>query len=64
MIRSASGYGSGFSRTTLITEKMAVLAPIPSASAAMAMAVKPGLLRKTRKACRRSASRFSILIAC
>src|ERR1700691_758709 len=60
MIRSGSGYGSGFSRTTLITEEMAVLAPMPRASAATAMAVKPGLLRNTRKACRRSASRFSM----
>ena len=44
IIRSGSGYGSGFSRTTLITEKMAVLAPIPRANAATAMAVKAGAL--------------------
>ena len=32
-----------------MTEKMAVLAPIPRASAATAIAVKPGLLRNTRQ---------------
>ena len=32
--RSGSGYGSGRSRTAFTTEKIAVLAPIPSASAA------------------------------
>jgi hypothetical protein len=30
--RSGWGYGSGFRRTPLTTEKMAVLAPMPSAS--------------------------------
>ena len=40
-MRSASGNGSGFSSTVLTTEKMAVLAPIPSASAETAVAVKP-----------------------
>jgi hypothetical protein len=40
-MRSASGNGRGFRITALITGKMAVLAPIPSASAETAVAVKP-----------------------
>ena len=51
-----SGNGSGFSSTVLTTEKMAVLAPIPRASAEMAVAVKPGLWRNMRKACLTSAA--------
>ena len=44
IITSRSGwpYGSGFSITVLIRLKMAVLAPMPSASVATAASVKPG----------------------
>jgi hypothetical protein len=37
MKRSGSGTGSGFSRIALTTEKIAVVAPIPSARAASAV---------------------------
>jgi hypothetical protein len=47
--RSASGSGTGFRRTALMIEKIAVLAPIPSASAATAAMLKPGLCRNMRK---------------
>ena len=46
--RSASGNGTGLSRTAFTTEKMAVLAPIPSASAATVAKVKAGLRRSIR----------------
>src|SRR5580704_9656003 len=59
-MRSGAGKGSGISRTVLMTEKMAVLAPIPRANAATAAAVKPGLWRSMRKACLRSAARVSM----
>ena len=52
--RSGSGNGTGFSSTALTTEKMAVLAPMPSASAATAAAVKPRLCPNIRSECRRS----------
>ncbi len=48
---------TGLSSTALTMEKMAVLAPMPSASAPTAARVKPGLLRKARMACLASASR-------
>src|SRR5581483_1021684 len=51
-MRSGSGKASGFRSTVSTTLKMAVLAPIPSARAAMAVMVKPGLCRKTRMECR------------
>src|SRR5690348_14198844 len=60
-MRSAWGYGSGFSRTVSTTENMAVLAPIPSASAEMAAAVKPGLRRSIRNACFRSLMSVSMV---
>ena len=41
--RSASGKGTGRSMTALTTEKIAVLAPIPSVKAAMAASVNAGL---------------------
>ena len=41
---------SGCSSTVLTTLKIAVLAPIPSARDAIAVAVKPGLLRNMRPA--------------
>jgi hypothetical protein len=49
-MRSGSGYGSGFSKTAFTTVKMAVLAPMPSASVRTATAVKPGFLRSVRNA--------------
>ena len=48
--RSASAYGSGRSSTAFTTLKMAVVAPIPSASVSTATSVKPGVLRKARMA--------------
>ena len=56
-IRSGSGYATGLSSTALTMEKMAVLAPMPSASAPTAARVKPGLLRNARMACLASVSR-------
>ena len=46
--RSGAGNGSGRSRTALTTEKMAVLAPMPSASATMATAANPGAFHSAR----------------
>ena len=43
-IRSGSGKARGLSSTVLMTEKIAVLAPIPSASADIAAARKAGAL--------------------
>src|SRR6266446_7290373 len=51
---SGSGYGSAFSNTPLITLKMAVFAPMPSASVSTATAVKPGFFSNWRKANLRS----------
>ena len=47
---SGSGIGSGRSMTALITEKIAALAPMPSASERMATAANVGLRRRIRKA--------------
>jgi hypothetical protein len=47
---SDSGYGSGRSSTAFTTLKMAVFAPIPSASATTAMMVKPGAFASMRSA--------------
>ena len=52
--RSGSGNGSGLSSTLFTTEKMAVLAPMPSVNAASAAAVKPGVCRNIRSECLRS----------
>jgi hypothetical protein len=46
--RDGSRYGSGRSSTALTTEKIAVFAPMPSASVSTATAVKPGFLRIVR----------------
>src|SRR5882757_2105310 len=46
--RSGCGNGRGFSRTPFTMEKIAVLAPIPSASVTMATMVKPRLFHNTR----------------
>ncbi len=51
---SPPGYGSGRSRTPSMTLKMAVLAPMPSASVTRMASVKPGLLRSMRSANLRS----------
>ena len=51
--------GSVSSMTFFATEKMAVLAPMPSAREVTAMAVNPGLLRRRRAANRRSAQNSS-----
>src|SRR5580704_28237 len=60
-IRSVSGKVSGLSRTVLTTEKIAVVAPMPSASAATAAMVNPGLRTSARKACFNS---FKICCIC
>ncbi len=52
--RSGSLYGSGRSRTLLVTVKIAVLAPIPSAIVSAAATVKTGLRRRVRAAKTRS----------
>ena len=43
-------YGSGWSNSAWTTLKMAVLAPMPSASVSIATAVKPGARRNIRVA--------------
>src|SRR4029077_20113266 len=50
MIRSASGYGSGRSRTALTMLNIAVFAPMLSASVKTATRVNPGDLRSWRRA--------------
>ena len=52
--RSLCGNGNGCSTTALTTLKMAVVAPMPSASVSRATAVKPGCCRSSRRAYRRS----------
>src|SRR5207245_10099168 len=47
--RSGSGNGSGRSSTPSTMEKIAVVAPLPSASIRMAVTVNPGDLRSWRK---------------
>ena len=58
--RSALAYGSGRSTTALTTVKIALLAPMPSASVAIAIAAKPGCL-KLRSANRTSCTSASII---
>src|SRR3954454_20131291 len=53
-MREESGYESGRRRTALTSEKMAVFAPIPTASVRTATSVKPGLRRHPRSAYRTS----------
>ncbi len=57
--RSGSAYGSGDSSTARMTEKIAVVAPIPRASVRIAAAVNPGARRIPRKAYRMSWMRIS-----
>ena len=52
--RLGSVTGSDRRSTWLKSEKMAVLAPMPSASEAMAISTKPGLRRNVLSAKRRS----------
>src|SRR3990170_1758307 len=59
--RSDLSYWSGRSSTPFTTVKIVVVAPIPSASAATAATVKPGLRRSARQACRRSCPRVLIV---
>ena len=60
-IRSGSGYGSGFRRTPSTKLKMALLAPMPSASVRMATTAKPGAFKRPRMPYRTSCtSSFSI----
>src|SRR5256885_5613267 len=54
MSRSGSGPGMGFNSVELTTLKMAVFAPMPSASVSTATAVKPGFFSNWRKANLRS----------
>ena len=46
--RSASGNGSGRSKTVLMAEKTAVLAPVPSARVKTTVRVKPGVRSSAR----------------
>jgi|SRR5436853_4367104 len=48
--RDGSGYGSGVSNTVLTSEKIAVLAPMPTASVRTATRVNPGFVRHVRSA--------------
>jgi hypothetical protein len=57
---SAFGYGSGFSSTAFRVLKMAVVAPIPSASVAMAASGNAGARRRLRNAKRRSCMKVPI----
>src|SRR5580700_2968938 len=61
MILSGSGAATGFNKTRLTTEKMAVLAPMPRVRAARAVRVKEGLRRKVRREWRRSARKDIVL---
>src|SRR5438132_85422 len=54
MMRSMSGYGYGRSITASTTVKIAVVAPMPSASVSITTAVKPGFFRSARSAQRTS----------
>ncbi len=49
-MRSGWEYGSGSSKTALMTEKIAVFAPTPSPSVRTATVVKPGERRRVRMA--------------
>src|SRR5215208_576205 len=54
MSRSGSGYPSGFSTTPFTTLKIALFAPIPSASVSSATIVNPGVRSRPRSAYLRS----------
>jgi hypothetical protein len=57
---SGSGKANGFNRTVFTTEKIAVLVPMPKASAAIATMVKAGVWRNMRAECFRSLRKPSI----
>ncbi len=57
--RSGSGTEAGLNSTAFTTEKIAVLVPMPSVSAATAASVKAGLWTNIRSACFRSCNRWS-----
>jgi hypothetical protein len=57
---SGSGYAIGFNSTALTTEKMAMLAPMPSVNATTAVAVKSLLSRNSFHACLTSSATASI----
>src|SRR4051812_15032016 len=59
--RSGSATPTGFSSTAFTTEKIAVLAPMPSVSAATAASVNAGLCANMRSDCLRSRMKDSIL---
>ena len=61
--RSGTGNGSGLSRTLLIMLKIAVFAPIPSASVIRVARVNPGARAKRRKAYFKSRIKGSRTIA-
>jgi hypothetical protein len=46
--RSACGYGKERNKTALMTLKIAVFAPMPSASVSAAISVKPGFFTNIR----------------
>ena len=58
--RSGSGNGTGFSSTAFTTEKIAVLIPMPSVSAAIAAIVNAGLRGNSRSECAKSLKNASI----
>src|SRR5262245_2801380 len=60
--RSGSGNGTGLSSTAFTTEKIAVFAPMPRASADTAAAVNPRLCQNIRRDCRRSLRKLSIIV--
>src|SRR5215204_1563731 len=60
--RSASWNGSGLSSAASMTEKMAVFAPMPSASVNTATAANPGCLARVRTAYRTSFKRVLIVL--
>src|SRR5258708_37723651 len=58
--RSGSGTATGFSSTAFTTEKIAVLAPMPSVSAATAARVNAGLCANMRSECFKSFTNASM----
>jgi hypothetical protein len=59
---SGSGNGTGFRSTAFTTEKTAMLTPMPSVSAAIAVAVNSLFSRNSRQACLMSLRRVSIAL--
>src|SRR4051812_23013166 len=62
MSRSESGHGYGFSRTVWMTEKIALFAPMHSASVRMATTLNPGLLESERSAYLKSCMRIVLVL--